>query len=116
MKCHFPAIGLIHDDNKITSQVDLIGLNPPEEVTSEEYLNIGEERSGLGMWKRDLYGVGPALAGKRAKRGWHSGMEKELFAMTDLQPVVKELICWNGGISGNEWFAKMKELPWYNAE
>ena len=108
------ATGTMHRPGE--DRVALIGLNPPEEVTSEEYLNKGEERTGIGLWKHDLYGVGPILAGKRAKRGWHSGCEEQLFATTDLPLVVKELISWNGGETGNEWFPKMKELPWYSDE
>ncbi|BDD57161.1 hypothetical protein MAP00_002551 [Monascus purpureus] len=91
MECHFPAVGLIP-------------------LSKRE----GEERSGIGLWREDLYGVGTRLAGKRAKRGWHSGMEEELFVTVDLEPVVRELICWNGGETGNDWFPRMKELPWYS--
>lgn len=122
MECHFPAVGLIplskrESEDRISvsdHRIAVIGINPPEDVTSKEYLSIGEERSGIGLWREDLYGVGARLAGKRAKRGWRSGMEEELFATIDLEPVVRELICWNGGETGNDWFPRMKELPWYS--
>ena len=105
-----PAAAAGHD------RVALIGLNPPEDVTSAEYLNTGEERSGIGLWRHDLYGVQPILAGKRAKRGWNRGLEEELLINADdLPPVVQELISWHGGESGNEWFPRMKELLWYYA-
>lgn len=92
--------------------MQLLGINPPPEVTSIESLVEGEEKSGIGLWKRDLYGVGPELAGKRAKRGWRAGMEDGLFVGVGLEDAVEELVCWNGG-TGSEWFRRMGELPWY---
>lgn len=119
-QCHFPAVGLIRtpDDRggglseDTGEMVRIIGVNPPPEVTSVESLVEGEEKSGIGLWRRDLYGVGPEIAGKRAKRGWMSGMEDGVFVNAGLERVVEELVCWNGG-QGNEWFKKMDQLPWY---
>lgn len=125
-ECHFPAVGLVPfpsvhskskypggDKRETGSKVELIGINPPPEVTSLESLVQGEEKGGIGLWRRDLYGVGNDLAGKRAKRGWTPGMEDGLFVNVGLEGVVEELICWDGRESGNEWFGRMGELPWY---
>lgn len=106
LECHFPAVGL-------GSAAALVGINPPEDVTSVESLVDGEMRSGIGLWRRDLYGVGPDLAGKRARRGWIAGMENGVFVNVGLERVVEELVTWDGG-QGNEWFSKMDQLPWYN--
>lgn len=118
MEYHFPAIGLLPvssgQGEQRQSRVAVLGLNPPEEVTAAEYLITGEERVGIGLWKKDLYGVGTALATKRAKRGWKPESEERLFVNVGLEPVVEELICWDGGESGNDWFPRMEELPWYN--
>lgn len=120
MECHFPAVGLLpatseegKGQKKEQNKVALIGINPPEDVTAEESLNIGEKKGGLGLWRKDLYGVGPALAHKRARRGWQPGMEETAFANVDLGPVVEELVRWNGGESGNDLFPRMRGLPWY---
>ena len=92
--------------------VGLIGINPPPEVTSVESLLQGEERRGIGLWKRDLYGVGPEIGGKRAERGWRPGMENLEFVDVGLERAVEELVSWDGG-QGNEWFKNMGQLPWY---
>ncbi|KAH8424350.1 DUF218 domain protein [Aspergillus melleus] len=131
MEYHFPAVGLAPvstcsasastsiptgaDRHRSSSQCegDVIGINPPEEVTSEASLIAGEEKRGIGLWKEDRYGVQAELAGKRAKRGWTKGMERSVFGDLGLEPVVEELACWDGGEGGNEWFPKMDQLPWY---
>lgn len=128
MDCHFPAVGLVpvpsHDlalslgsgeerDGEHQRRVSVIGINPPESVTSAESLIEGEEKSGIGLWKRDRYGVQSVLAGKREKRGWESGMEDGIFVNVGLDSVVEELVCWDGGHDRNEWFVKMHQLPWY---
>ena len=127
MDCHFPAVGLVpvpvQGENGGSyetldsgyQRVSVVGINPPEEVTPVASLIAGEEKSGIGLWSRDRYGVQPELAGKRVKRGWQSGMEDGLFVKVGLEPVVEELVCWNGGHDGNEWFGKMDQLPWYRS-
>lgn len=127
-ECHFPALGLVpfpasdfksghpgeqEDGKERERKVELIGINPPPEVTSIESLNEGEEKSGIGLWRRDLYGVGSELAGKRSKRGWTPGMEDGVFVNVGLEGVVEELVVWDGGETGNEWFRRIQELPWY---
>ncbi|KAI3005596.1 hypothetical protein CBS147346_4262 [Aspergillus niger] len=104
---HFPALGL--SDSAST----VVGINPPEEVTPLASLLAGEEKSGIGLWSRDRYGVQKELAGKRVKRGWRAGMEDGVFVNVSLEAVVEELVRWDGGETGNEWFPMMKELPWW---
>ncbi|GCB19757.1 uncharacterized protein C57A10.07 [Aspergillus awamori] len=104
---HFPALGL--SDSAST----VVGINPPEEVTPLASLLAGEEKSGIGLWSRDRYGVQKELAGKRVKRGWRAGMEDGVFVNVGLEAVVEELVRWDGGEMGNEWFPKMEELPWW---
>lgn len=127
MDCHFPAVGLAsvpghsqasrlkpeEEDDPRPRRVSVIGINPPEGVTPVESLTEGEEMNGIGLWKRDRYGVQAQLAGKRAKRGWQSGMEDGIFVNVGLEPVVEELVCWDGGHDRNGWFVKMDQLPWY---
>ncbi|EHA28413.1 hypothetical protein ASPNIDRAFT_188125, partial [Aspergillus niger ATCC 1015] len=103
---HFPALGL--SDSAST----VVGINPPEEVTPLASLLAGEEKSGIGLWSRDRYGVQKELAGKRMKRGWRAGMEDGVFVNVGLEAVVEELVRWDGGEMGIEWFPKMEELPW----
>lgn len=120
MDCHFPAVGLVPiasdgQQQDYSAGVNLIGINPPEEVTPAQSLITGEEQRGIGLWKKDLYGVQPDLAGKRAKRGWTPGMEEGVFVNVGLEDVVEELVRWNGGKDGNEWFPKLDQLPWYTS-
>lgn len=116
MECHFPAVGLLpcagSGQTTEVSNVAVIGINPPEEVTSLDSLMLGEESRGIGLWRKDLYGIGEDLAGKRRKRGWKSGMEEDVFVDQGLEEAVKQLMCWDGG-DGNEWFPRMNGLPWY---
>ncbi|KAL4974051.1 hypothetical protein BDW66DRAFT_168104 [Aspergillus desertorum] len=105
--CHFPAVGLDKP-----GRGSVVGINPPEEVTPLKELVEGEEKRGLGLWRRDRYGVGVELKGKRMKRGWVDGLEKGLWGGVGLEPVVEELVHWDGGNVGNEWFPKISELPW----
>ena len=117
---HFPAVGLVplSPDGKLQdcySRVNVIGINPPEDVTPAQSLVTGEEQRGIGLWKKDLYGVQPDLAGKRAKRGWTAGMEEGVFVNVGLEDVVEKLVRWNGGKDGNEWFPKLDQLPWYTS-
>jgi len=106
LECHFPAVGWA------PSRVDVVGINPPPEVTSPESLVAGEERSGIGLWRGDRYGVGAELAAKRKKRGWTAGMEEGVFVNVGLEPVVERLVRWDGGASRNELFPEMEQLPW----
>ncbi|OJJ36460.1 hypothetical protein ASPWEDRAFT_25929 [Aspergillus wentii DTO 134E9] len=119
MECHFPAVGLVpcpsdrgEETYKGDSGVAVIGINPPEEVTSETSLIEGEEKRGIGLWRRDRYGVGSNLAGKRVQRGWKTGMEDGIFVGVGLESVVEELVRWDGGQDGNQWFLRMSQLPW----
>ncbi|BCR98821.1 DUF218 domain protein [Aspergillus luchuensis] len=107
VECHFPALGLS------SSASTVIGINPPEKVTPLASLVAGEEKSGIGLWRSDRYGVQKELAGKRVKRGWRAGMEDGVFVNVGLEAVVEELVRWDGGENGNERFPKMEELPWW---
>ena len=119
MDLHFPAVGLVpvtvssrqYEENR---RVAVVGINPPESVTPVESLIAGEEKSGIGLWGKDRYGVQSELAGKRVKRGWQAGMEDGVFVNVGLELVVENLVRWDGGRSGNEWFDKMEQLPWYS--
>lgn len=90
----------------------VIGINPPPEISPLELLVEGEKTRGIGPWRRDLYGVGHELSGKRAKRGWFPGMEANLFINNGLEEVVEQLVCWDGG-TGNQLFPRIEELPWF---
>lgn len=109
LECHFPAIGFAgHNDDR----VDLIGINPPEEVTPSASLVSGEEKSGIGLWRKDLYGVGPELMSKRRRRGWTEEREKSTFVNVGLEPVVERLVCWDGWSREDQWFPERELLPW----
>ncbi|KAJ5151373.1 uncharacterized protein N7482_010625 [Penicillium canariense] len=116
MECHFPALGLLplsgREEFIDADRVAVIGINPPEEVTTAESLIQGESLRGIGLWRRDLYGVAQDLAGKRSNRGWSPGMTQQEFVNRGLEDAVEQLVCWDGG-AGNEWFPNMSELPWY---
>ncbi|KAL2006917.1 hypothetical protein VTN00DRAFT_9585 [Thermoascus crustaceus] len=75
LECHFPAVGWPSQP----SRVRIVGINPPPEITTPESLIAGEEKSGIGLWRGDRYGVGAELMGKRRKRGWVEGMEEGVF-------------------------------------
>ena len=119
---HFPAIGWTPIPgpegpegptdhlSRRSCRVDLVGINPPPEITSPESLVEGELARGIGLWSRDRYGVGKELAEKRNKRG---GMRSEVFIGVGLEPVVERLVLWDGGEGGNEWFPETEDLPWY---
>lgn len=118
MDFHFPAVGLVpitvlSRQDEENQRAAVIGINPPESVTSAESLIAGEEKSGVGLWSKDRYGVQSELARKRVKRGWKAGMENGLFVNVGLEPIVEDLVRWDGG-SGNGWFGKTEELPWYS--
>lgn len=116
MECHFPAMGLLpcpgNEEAMHVPRVSVVGIDPPEVVTSMESLIQGESLRGIGLWRRDLYGVAQDLAGKRIVRGWAPGMVHEVCLNGVLEPVVEQLVLWDGG-AGNEWFPHMKQLPWY---
>lgn len=133
MEYHFPAVGLIsrsreggprNDERQATTtsvemhainpQVAVIGINPPEHITSVETLVSLETKNGIGLWRRDLYGVGVDLAGKRRRRGWRLGMEEVVFVNAGLEDVVEELVCWDGG-RGNDLFPRLEQLPWFRS-
>lgn len=119
MDFHFPAVGLVpvtvsSKQDAENRRVGVVGINPPGSVTPVEILIAGEEKSGIGLWSRDLYGVQAELAGKRVKRGWEAGMEDGVFVNVGLELVVEDLVRWDGG-GGNEWFGQMEELPWYSS-
>ncbi|PKX88753.1 DUF218 domain protein [Aspergillus novofumigatus IBT 16806] len=112
MECHFPALGL-RTGGQASCSGAVVGINPPEEVTPLASLISGEEKSGIGLWRQDPYGVGEELAAKRVKRGWKPGMEDALFVGMELEAVVEELLHWKGGVNGDELFPKLDQLPWY---
>lgn len=116
MDYHFPALGLLPPLSKSEKRacpqnINLIGINPPEEITPLECLIQGETSKGIGLWKEDPYGVGEELAGKRIKRGWTPGMEEVIFLNKGLENAVEQLVCWNG--KGNHSFPHIQELPWF---
>ncbi|KAJ6014760.1 DUF218 domain protein [Penicillium herquei] len=116
MECHFPAVGLLppvaDQQLDLGYGISVVGINPPEEVTPLESLVQGEAGRGIGLWRQDLYGTGEELAGKRAARGWKSGMETGVFVQVGLEEVVEKLVYWNSGI-GNDFYPHMNELPWF---
>ncbi|KAJ5297173.1 F-box domain cyclin-like protein [Penicillium atrosanguineum] len=115
LEYHFPAIGLLPNLPAAVTEgsrdADVRGVDPPEHVTSQESLIKGEAVRGIGLWAKDLYGVGDELARKRKDRGWEPGIEG-VFLNRGLGEVVEHLVCWNGG-AGSEWFPRMQELPWF---
>jgi hypothetical protein len=144
LECHFPAIGFsanisphsptdhfgdaaagdVHlgEKNKVQEKqrprIQLVGIDPPAEITSPESLLAGEEKTGIGLWRRDWYGTRlEELAEKRKRRGWMPGMERTLFTPSvgpGLEPVVERLLIWNGGRGAEESddFPEMEMLPW----
>lgn len=140
LECHFPAIGFLPTTSSPSSaaasianasstcsdndKVNIIGINPPEEVTSLESLIAGEEKSGIGLWRNDLYGIGPQLLTKRRRRGWTEDADRNVFVNVGLEPVVERLVCWNGGGGDGDrredsidcdetrWFPERDLLPW----
>jgi hypothetical protein len=117
MDFHLPTVGLlplpVDSEEKLEpNNVALIGINPPEEMTPLDLLVRGEMSKGIGLWKEDFYGVGEELAGKRSNRGWFQGKEEDIFLNKGLDPVVENLLRWDGG-TGNELFPMIKELPWF---
>jgi hypothetical protein len=116
MECHFPAMGLlprsINEQVVHVPRVSVIGIDPPEEVTPKESLVQGESLRGIGVWRRDLYGVSQDVAAKRIVRGWIPGMAHELCLNGMFEPVVEQLVSWDGG-EQNEWFPNIEKLPWY---
>lgn len=118
MKCHFPAVGLLPVDleqDRYRHKVSVIGINPPDDVTTSESLMRGELMSGIGLWKTDPYGVNRDLGSKRSNRGWFPGMVDE-FSTMDIEDVVLELLRYDGGKDHKEWFSKRKDLPWSYAK
>jgi hypothetical protein len=103
-------------------RVDIIGINPPEDVTPCTTLNAGEERAGIGLWRHDLYGVGSELMDKRRKRGWDGDEEESVlreylgvFPETNddeqERGVLERLLLWDGN-GRNELFPDRENLPW----
>ncbi|KAJ9244568.1 hypothetical protein DTO271D3_3922 [Paecilomyces variotii] len=124
---HFPAIGWIPRtiaENASSMQgwegegcrVHFVGINPPPEITSPESLVEGEEKRGVALWKKDLYGTGPELVEKRRKRGWGDGMEDGIFVNVGFEPVVERLVRWDGGAEKNAWFNEIDQLPWSSSD
>ncbi len=99
---HIPAI------RWPSERVTYVGIDPPENVTSRESLERGERERGYGVWKRDLYGVGEVLGGKRRQRGWREGEPEGLGE--GVEEGVRGLLGWRGGASGVEGFGV--RLPW----
>lgn len=85
-----------------------MGIDPPENVSPKRELEEGEAKRGWGLWRRDLYGVGEALGGKRRLRGW-SESEEEVVARESGEGV-RGLLAWKGGPSGVEVYEG--PLPW----
>lgn len=116
MDCHFPAIGLLPrlraEMHRHAQMVSVIGIDPPEEVTPLDSLILGEALRGIGVWKGDPYGVGSVLANKRIDRGWTPETMQEICGDGVFEPIVEQLVKWQGG-SWNEWFPRMAKLPWY---
>jgi hypothetical protein len=124
LECHLPALGIYPSSTLTTTaaaaaatvQVKVIGINPPEEITSLESLVAGEEKNGIGLWRKDFYGVGPELLAKRRRRGWTEDVERRVFVGMGLEPVVGRLVCWspNGDDDCYDagWFPERDLLPW----
>ena len=92
-------------------RITYLGIDPPPEVTPRHVLDKGEAKA-VEAWKVDLYGVGHELSSKRVQRGWDPDCAEmaTLLSIPSLEPVVKELIMYDGGSCGNTIFPK--PLPW----
>lgn len=102
MELHIPAIRFPKQ------RVTFVGIDPPESVTSQAELLKGEETSGYGVWKGDLYGVGEVLGKKRMQRGWEEGTLDVIGE--GLEEGTRKLLHWRGGESGVEVYGG--DLPW----
>lgn len=93
--------------SKTGTTINFIGINPPEDITPLSELVDGEEKRGISLWKRDLYGTGEVLSRKRRERGWNDEQERAVLEGEENE-VVKRLVRWQGeGI-----FPDMDGLPW----
>lgn len=82
------------------SQLEYVGIDPPEDVTPRSVLDQGESEKGYGVWEQDLYGVGSVLGGKREKRGWKA-CALEVVGKGKGESV-DTLLKWRGGADGKE--------------
>ena len=57
-----------------------------------------------------MYGVRDLLHGKRVARGWSAARNDALAASVDDDVVVRQLVLFRGGETGNEVFPSA--LPW----
>lgn len=84
-------------------------------------LRQGEEENGAGPWKRDSYGAGEMLGGKRMRRGWDGGVGVNGWVDGLVMGAgmenrerdwegVRGLLEWRGGESGVEIYPG--SLPW----
>ncbi|KAK5043641.1 hypothetical protein LTR84_011355 [Exophiala bonariae] len=55
-------------------ETKFIGINPPFDSVKMAEIEEGDRLRGFGAWKKDIYGVGPALADKRLARGWNEDL------------------------------------------
>ena len=90
------------------SQLEYIGIDPPEDVTPRSVLDRGEREKGYGVWEQDLYGVGSVLGGKREKRGWKA-CAMEVVGKGKGERI-DALLKWKGGADGREVYEG--RLPW----
>ena len=90
------------------SQLEYIGIDPPESVTPRNVLDQGESEKGYGVWEQDLYGVGSVLLGKREKRGWKACAVEVLGKGKGER--IDALLKWKGGPAGKEVYGG--KLPW----
>jgi hypothetical protein len=63
---HLPALRYPTDPSRFM----YIGIDPPFEEQKMQEIKDGDAKRGYGVWKDDLYGIGPVLAQKRVARGW----------------------------------------------
>lgn len=86
-----------------------IGIDPPEDVVSREYLDLGEYSRGYGSFEKDLYGAHTYLKDKREARGWTIEQLLKVYH-SGIPTAVKWLLLWKGGDAWTEVF--QRSLPW----
>ena len=119
LECHVKALGLSRE------RVEFWGIDPVymRSEAADEYdeqrargVRDGERRRGFEAWKRDLWGVGPSVRGKRRQRNcWDVRQElfecKEDRLRSGLKSKVVEYEDMNGKMIKKEVVSEEKQ-PW----
>lgn len=98
-------------------ETTFIGINPPFDPVKMAEIEEGDRLRGFGAWEKDIYGVGPALAGKRLARGWDEDAFKakvlNKFGDETLRNQILHFVALRAGYHGNELGKRYEEkLPW----